>query len=96
MDDIPTYETVSEKQDYIREADLFGPGGVDCAVFTSASTVKGFVEATPGLDYSRVTAACIGKQTKAAADAVGMKTYMADKAAIDSVVELVIKLKENE
>lgn len=96
VDDIPTYETFSEKQDYIREDGLFGPGGVDCAVFTSASTVKGFVEATPGLDYSRVTAACIGKQTKAAADAVGMKTYMADKAAIDSVVELVIKLKENQ
>ena len=96
VDDIPTYETFSEKQDYVDEASLFGPGGVDCAVFTSASTVKGFVEATPGLDYSRVTAACIGKQTKAAADAAGMKTYMADKASIDSVVELVIKLKERQ
>lgn len=29
----------------------------DCAVFTSASTVKGFVEAVPELDYSRVKAA---------------------------------------
>ena len=67
VDDIPTYETYSETQDYVDEASLFGPGGVDCAVFTSASTVKGFVEATPGLDYSKVTAACIGRQTRAAA-----------------------------
>ena len=96
VDDIPTYETFSEKQDFLDEASLFGPGGVDCAVFTSASTVRGFVEATPGLDYSRVTAACIGKQTRAAAAAVGMKTYMSDKASIDSVVELVIKLKGNQ
>ena len=77
------------------EASLFGPGGVDCAVFTSASTVKGFVEATPGLDYSKVTAACIGRQTRAAAEAAGMKTAMAEKATIDSVVDLVIKLKES-
>lgn len=94
-DDIPTYETYSETQDYVDEASLFGPGGVDCAVFTSASTVKGFVEATPGLDYSKVTAACIGRQTRAAAEAAGMKTAMAEKATIDSVVDLVIKLKES-
>ena len=94
-DDIPTYETYSETQDYVDEASLFGPGGVDCAVFTSASTVKGFVEATPGLDYSKVTAACIGRQTQAAAEAAGMKTAMAEKATIDSVVDLVIKLKES-
>ena len=43
--------------------------------------------------YSRVTAACIGKQTKAAADRYGMQTYMAEKATIDSVIDLVINLK---
>lgn len=95
VDDVPTYETFSEKQDFIDESALFGPGGVDCAVFTSASTVRGFAEAAPDLDFGQVTAACIGKQTKAAADALGMRTYMADQATIDSVVELVIKLKEN-
>ena len=52
-------------------------------VFTSASTVKGFVNSTGLSDYSGVTAACIGKQTKAAADSYGMKTYMAEKATID-------------
>ena len=56
--------------------------------------MKGFVEATPGLDYTKVRAACIGKQTKAAADVYGMETYMAKKATIDSLLELVTELKE--
>ena len=88
ISDIATYDTFYETQEIIEA------GTIDCAVFTSASTVKGFVEATPGLDYTKVRAACIGKQTKAAADAYGMETYMAEKATIDSVLELVIKLKK--
>ena len=52
------------------------------------------MKATPGLDYTKVRAACIGKQTRAAADEWGMETYMAEKATIDSVLELVIELKE--
>ena len=70
-------------------------GHIDYAVFTSASTVKGFAEAVEGLDYTKVTAACIGKQTKAAADAYGMKTFMAKQATIDSVVDLVVNLKNS-
>ncbi|MGI6094650.1 MAG: uroporphyrinogen-III C-methyltransferase [Lachnospiraceae bacterium] len=93
IEDIPTYDTVYEKQDVIDECKEFEEGNIDCAVFTSASTVRGFAEATKGLDYSLVRAACIGKQTKAAADALGMQTYMAQKATIDSLVELVIQLK---
>ncbi len=95
VDDVPTYNTIYEKQDVIDECKEFTDGNIDCAVFTSASTVKGFAEATKGLDYSLVNAACIGKQTKAAADAFGMKTSMAEKTTLDSLVELVIQLKEN-
>lgn len=93
ISDIATYDTFYEIQEIIDQKKEFETGNIDCAVFTSASTVKGFAEATPGLDYSKVRAACIGKQTKAAADAYGMETYMAEKATIDSVLELVIKLK---
>ena len=64
----------------------------DYAVFTSASTVRGFARAVEGLDFSRVKAVCIGKQTKAAADALGMETYMADKATMESVVDCVERL----
>lgn len=93
ISDIATYDTFYETQEVIDQKSEFEAGNIDCAVFTSASTVKGFVEATPGLDYRKVRAACIGKQTKAAADAYGMETYMAKRAAIDSVLELVIELK---
>ncbi|MDO4616963.1 MAG: uroporphyrinogen-III C-methyltransferase [Lachnospiraceae bacterium] len=92
VDDIATYDTVYESQEFIDEAKLFEEGSMTCVVFTSASTVRGFVEATKGLDYTKVTAACIGKQTKAAADAYGMKTWMAEKATMDSLAELVEKI----
>lgn len=95
VDDVPTYTTNYERADYLDEQKLFENGKIDCAVFTSASTVKGFAEATKGLDYSLVTAACIGKQTKAAADAYGMKTYMAKQATMDSLADLVLELKDN-
>lgn len=92
IDDIATYDTFYEKQDIVDERTKFETGDIDCAVFTSASTVKGFVRATEGLDYTKVTAACIGKQTKAEADKYGMKTYMAKKATMDAVVELVTEM----
>lgn len=94
ISDVATYETLYEKQDLIDEKQAFEKGDIDCAVFTSASTVRGFTEAVKGLDFSKVRAACIGKQTKAAADACGMKTYMAEQADMDSLVELVCRMME--
>ena len=94
VDDIPTYDTIYEEQKVIDEKAAFEKGEIDCAVFTSSSSVKGFTEAVKGLDLTKVKAACIGKQTKATADSYGMETYMADIATIDSVIDLVIKLKD--
>ena len=96
VDDVPTYETGYVSSPLINEKKEFEEGTIDLAVFTSASTVKGFVESTKGLDYSRVRAACIGKQTRAAADSYGMQTYMSEKATIDSLIELVETLKRSE
>lgn len=96
VEDIPTYATHYEKSSLIDEKKEFEAGNIDCVVFTSASTVKGFVEGTEGLDYTQIKAACIGKQTKAAADAFGMKTYMAEKATIDSLIALVEDMKRSE
>ena len=92
IDDIATYETVFANQSIIDQRAEFESGSIDFVVFTSASTVKGFVAAVEGLDLSNVHAVCIGKQTKAAADEQGMITYMAEKATIDSVVECAIKV----
>ncbi len=96
VDDVATYTTVYESSRVIDEKEEFEKGSIFCAVFTSASTVRGFVEGTKGLDYSLVKAACIGKQTKAAADAYGMQTFVSEKATIDSLIELVCEMKRSE
>ena len=56
VEDVPTYQTLYEKSQLIDEKKEFETGQISCAVFTSASTVKGFVEGTKGLDYSKVKA----------------------------------------
>ncbi|CCZ33407.1 uroporphyrinogen-III synthase /uroporphyrinogen-III C-methyltransferase [Firmicutes bacterium CAG:646] len=92
VDDVATYETRYEVQSIVDESGAFERGEIDYAVFTSASTVRGFVHALPGLEYSKVKAVCIGKQTAAQAEEYGMHTYTAKEASIDSLVELVIQL----
>ena len=92
MDDLATYDTTYESQELIDEAKEFADGKINYAVFTSASTVRGFVRAVPDLDYKKVKAACIGKQTREEAERYGMETYVAKEASIDSLVELVIEL----
>lgn len=74
----------------------FEAGHIDYAVFTSASTVKGFAEAVKGLDFGKVRAVCIGRQTKAAADALGMQTWMSKKASMDSILETLEELCKEE
>ena len=63
-------------------------------VFTSSSTVDGFAAVTKGMDYSKVTAACIGRQTAQTAEKYGMKCYVAKKATLDSLVELIGEIKD--
>lgn len=92
VDDLATYDTTYESQELIDEAKEFADGKINYAVFTSASTVRGFVRAVPDLDYKKVKAACIGKQTREEAERYGMETYVAKEASIDSLVELVIEL----
>ena len=92
IDDVPVYDTLYETSHLIQERAEFEKGNIDYAVFTSASTVKGFAEATKGMDYGLVNAVCIGKQTKAAADSFGMKTWMAEKATMDAVIQKVEEL----
>ena len=92
IDDVATYDTTYEKQELINVAAEFEQGKITYAVFTSASTVRGFVQAVPDLDYTCVNALCIGKQTEAEAKKYGMKTWVSQEASIDSLVELVIEL----
>lgn len=60
--------------------------------FTSASTVRGFVLALgEDLDYSGVTAACIGQQTEAEAHKYHLHTITAEKATIDALIERIME-----
>lgn len=76
----------------------FEQGLIHMAVFTSASTVRGFVKATDGLAYGTVRAICIGAQTQEIAKEFGMQTVTAKSATIDSLVDTCIAaaVKQNE
>lgn len=89
--DLPIYDTVYTSSGVIDEKALLESGQIDFAVFTSASTVKGFTAGIGDMDYSGVKAVCIGKQTEAAAKAFGMKTFTAEKATLESLTDCVEK-----
>lgn len=92
VEDVATYDTFYESQSLIDEKAEFTEGKIDYAVFTSASTVRGFAQALEGMDFTRVSAVCIGKQTQKAAKEYGMQTFVAEKATMDSVVEKLCQL----
>jgi uroporphyrinogen III methyltransferase/synthase len=85
IDDIPTYDT---RYAVAPDARLL-MDGVDFVVFTSASTVKGFAAGMAGLDMTGVRAVCIGEQTRQAARALGMKTWVAKQATLEALADAV-------
>ena len=87
--DVATYDTEYETSGIIDERGEIERGEVDLAVFTSASTVRGFAAAMPGVDFSRVNAVCIGRQTAAEAQKRGMRTWISERATLESLVERV-------
>lgn len=93
VDDIGTYDTIYQTNTILHPVSQLETGNIHCVVFTSSSIVRAFVKNTEGLDYTKVVAACIGKQTKETADKYGMQTYMSEKATIESLVDLVNLIK---
>ncbi len=96
VEDIPTYDTVYEAGRLIDERAELESGQIDYALFTSASTVRGFAAAVGAIDYTKVKAICIGRQTKEAADKMGMQTWMAEKASIDSLIDRLVEVHGEE
>lgn len=86
--DLPLYDTCYESQSFIDLKKEFEEGISDYAVFTSTSTVRGFVNAASDLDLSKVTALCIGEKTEKEARKSGMITYTARRADVKSLVLL--------
>ena len=87
--DIPTYDTLYETSRVLNEKSLLENGGIDFAVFTSASTVRGFAASAKGADLSGVRAVCIGRQTESAARALGMRTWTAREATLEALAKRV-------
>jgi len=87
--DIATYDTEWAASDVIDERGEIERGEIDFAVFTSASTVRGFSAAVSDVDFSIVNAVCIGKQTAAEAKKRGMRTWVAQRATLEALVEAV-------
>ncbi len=85
-DDIPLYDVKPELQHPI---ELLPE---DLVTFTSASTVKGFVERFPKADLSKVRAVCIGEQTAAEARKSGMRVFVSRMATMESMVEKILAL----
>lgn len=89
--DIPLYDTVSaEITEPVLKEVLAEPDTI--TVFTSASTVRGYTANAPGVDFSKVCAACIGRQTMQEAMKWHMDAYAAQEATVDALEELVVKL----
>lgn len=89
--DVPTYNTEYVTAGIVDARAQVENGEIDYAVFTSASTVRGFGAVMKDADLSKIKAICIGRQTRAAADAQGMETRMSERATLDALVDAVVK-----
>ena len=96
IEDIPIYDTVYEEESYVNWKDELEDRRTDYVMFTSASTVKGFVRMAGSIDFSAVRAICIGAQTRQAADAAGMRTWQAEKAETDSMIDCLLRIHAEE
>ncbi|MCD8334469.1 MAG: uroporphyrinogen-III C-methyltransferase [Clostridiales bacterium] len=88
--DVPVYDTVfpGENADEVRSLLAAGETWV---TFTSASTVRGFVNSLePGTDLSRVLWLCIGPQTAAECARHGIRTRVAREATVPALVDLIL------
>ncbi|MFA9379258.1 MAG: hydroxymethylbilane synthase [Lachnotalea sp.] len=83
--DIPTYVTHYAKP-LADISEEFNMGEIDFAIFTSASSVKGFVKANQDVNFNKVKAICIGDKTKKAAEQYQMQTFVSSEASIESLV----------
>ena len=96
VNDLATYNTEYRSFEWFDAAYVFSDPDT-YAVFTSASTVRGFVNGSGLADHSDIKAVCIGRQTAAEAEKYGMKTFIADEATLDSLVKKIEEIgEENE
>ena len=89
--DVPVYDTVYTSPDPQKVDALLGEKLL--VTFTSASTVRGFVESLPGRDLKNVIGCCIGKQTEAEAKKYGLTTVVSQEATMESLMETIKEVR---
>jgi uroporphyrinogen III methyltransferase/synthase len=92
IDDIPSYDTEYTGASWF-DADTAFDDECTYAVFTSASTVRGFVNSWPDMDHSKVRAVCIGRMTAREAQSHGMRTFVSSEATLESLVSELISVR---
>lgn len=85
--DVACYDTVCGAPNSESVKELVQSGAV--VTFTSASTVRGFVQSLPDTDFSKMLGCCIGKQTAAEAEKYGIPVRIAQKATMESLIECI-------
>ncbi len=93
-EDIPLYETEYELHEARKEqiSSMLENGEIDVVTFTSASTVRGFVQMLKGFDFRKIRAVCIGEQTAREAQIYNMQTAVSKQASIDSLTEKIVEI----
>lgn len=94
--DLPVYQTLPGKSGAIDLRSEWEQNSIFCAVFTSASGVRGFAgmvhsSREAGFDFSLVKAVCMGQQTKAQAEHFGMNASAAKEATEEALVEEILR-----
>ena len=89
--DVPVYDTVYAAPAPQKVDALLGETLL--VTFTSASTVRGFVESLPGRDLKNVIGCCIGKQTEAEAKKYGLTTVVSQEATMESLMETIKEVR---
>lgn len=84
FDDVALYDTV------LLQHPPFSLRKTDLVAFTSASTVKGFVQMMQGMDLHGIPAVCIGEQTALEAKRHAMQAVTAQQATIPSLVDCLV------
>lgn len=93
--DLATYRTEYEAPQAVDVPAAVESGTLTAAVFTSASTVAGFVNLAQGAELTQLTAVCIGHQTEKAAREAGMKTVTAKAATLEALAQAVAEYYQN-
>lgn len=92
---VPLYDTVYTNPDSEEVKSQIEDNEVSWVMFTSASTVHGFVKSIEGLNTNNIKAICIGEQTLKAAKEYGFQCEVSEKATISSMLDKLVELSKD-